>query len=46
MTTGAGNDIERATELCRNMVTKWGLSEKMGPLSYEEDEGEVFLGRQ
>ena len=46
VTTGASNDIHRATELARNMVTKWGLSEKMGPLSYEEDEGEVFLGRQ
>jgi len=46
VTTGASNDIQRATEIARNMVTKWGLSEKMGPLSYEEDEGEVFLGRQ
>ncbi len=46
VTTGASNDIHRATEIARNMVTKWGLSEKMGPLSYEEDEGEVFLGRQ
>ncbi len=46
VTTGASNDIHRATELARNMVTKWGLSDKMGPLSYEEDEGEVFLGRQ
>ena len=46
VTTGASNDILRATELARNMVTKWGLSEKLGPLSYEEDEGEVFLGRQ
>ncbi len=45
VTTGASNDIQRATELARNMVTKWGLSEKMGPLMYEEDEGEVFLGR-
>ena len=45
VTTGASNDIERATELARNMVTKWGLSEKLGPLSYSEDEGEVFLGR-
>ncbi len=45
VTTGASNDIERATELARNMVTKWGLSEKLGPLSYTEDEGEVFLGR-
>jgi cell division protease FtsH len=45
VTTGASNDIERATELARNMVTKWGLSGKMGPLSYSEDDGEVFLGR-
>jgi cell division protease FtsH len=44
VTTGASNDIERATQIARNMVVKWGLSEKMGPLSYEEDEGEVFLG--
>ncbi len=45
VTTGASNDIERATSLARNMVTKWGLSDKLGPLSYAEDEGEVFLGR-
>jgi cell division protease FtsH len=45
VTTGASNDIERATDLARNMVTKWGLSEKLGPLTYAEDEGEVFLGR-
>jgi len=45
VTTGASNDIERATELARNMVTKWGLSERLGPLTYSEDEGEVFLGR-
>ena len=45
VTTGASNDIERATELARNMVTKWGLSEKMGPLAYSEEDGEVFLGR-
>ena len=45
VTTGASNDIERATELARNMVSKWGLSEKLGPLAYSEDEGEVFLGR-
>jgi CHASE3 domain sensor protein len=45
VTTGASNDIERATDLARNMVTKWGLSDKLGPLSYSEDEGEVFLGR-
>jgi cell division protease FtsH len=45
VTTGASNDIERATEIARNMVTKWGLSDKLGPLSYSEEEGEVFLGR-
>jgi cell division protease FtsH len=45
VTTGASNDIMRATQLARNMVTKWGLSEKLGPLMYAEDEGEVFLGR-
>jgi len=45
VTTGASNDIERATEIARSMVTKWGLSEKLGPLTYSEDEGEVFLGR-
>ena len=45
VTTGASNDIERATEISRNMVTKWGLSDKLGPLTYSEDEGEVFLGR-
>jgi cell division protease FtsH len=44
VTTGASNDIHRATELARNMVTKWGLSERLGPLSYGEDSGEVFLG--
>lgn len=45
VTTGASNDIERATEIARKMVTQWGLSEKMGPLLYAEDENEVFLGR-
>ena len=44
VTTGASNDIERATEIARNMVTKWGLSEKLGPLTYSEEDGEVFLG--
>jgi cell division protease FtsH len=44
VTTGASNDIERATQLARSMVTKWGLSEKLGPLTYSEDDGEVFLG--
>ena len=45
VTTGASNDIERATDIARNMVTKWGLSDSLGPLAYSEDEGEVFLGR-
>jgi len=45
VTTGASNDIERATSLARNMVTKWGLSNKMGPLTYAEEENEVFLGK-
>ena len=44
VTTGASNDIERATEIARNMVTKWGLSDKLGPLTYGEEQGEVFLG--
>ena len=44
VTTGASNDIERATEIARSMVTKWGLSDKMGPLSYGEEDGEIFLG--
>jgi len=44
VTTGASNDIHKATEIARNMVTKWGLSERLGPLVYSEDEGEVFLG--
>ncbi len=43
-TTGAGNDIERATEIARRMVCEWGMSEKLGPLSYEKREGPVFLG--
>ena len=46
VTTGAQNDIQRVTEIARNMVTKWGLSDKLGPLAYGEDEGEVFLGHQ
>ena len=45
VTTGASNDIQRATEIARNMVTKWGLSERLGPLTYSEEEGEIFLGR-
>ncbi len=45
VTTGASNDIERATDIARNMVTKWGLSDKLGPLAYSDDNGEVFLGK-
>ncbi len=45
VTTGASNDIQRATQIARSMVTKWGLSEKLGPLLYDADEGEVFLGK-
>lgn len=45
VTTGASNDIKRATGLARNMVTKWGLSDKLGPLLYDDDNEEVFLGR-
>ena len=45
MTTGAGNDIERATEMARKMVCEWGMSEKMGPLTYGSKEEQVFLGR-
>ena len=46
VTTGASNDIERATELAHKMVKLWGMSEVMGPLAYGEEEGEIFLGRQ
>lgn len=45
VTTGAANDIEQATEIARNMVTKWGLSERLGPLTYSEEDAEIFLGR-
>ena len=45
VSTGASNDIERATQLARKMVTQWGFSEKMGPMLFAEEEGEVFLGR-
>ena len=45
VTTGASNDIERATGLARSMVTKWGLSTKLGPLAYAEEENEIFLGK-
>ncbi len=44
VTTGAGDDIKKATRLCRDMVTKWGLSERLGPLVYGDEDGEVFLG--
>lgn len=46
MTTGAGNDLERATELARKMVCEWGMSEKMGPLTFGKKEEAVFLGRE
>ena len=45
VTTGASNDIQRATDIARNMVTRWGLSDRLGPLAYGEEEEEVFLGR-
>jgi cell division protease FtsH len=45
-TTGAGNDIERATDVARKMVCEWGMSEKLGPLAYEKNDGPVFLGMQ
>jgi len=44
VTTGASNDIQRATEIARGMVTRWGLSDRLGPLTYSEEEQEVFLG--
>jgi cell division protease FtsH len=46
LTTGAGNDIERASELARKMVTEWGMSDRLGPLAYGAKEEEIFLGRQ
>lgn len=46
VSTGASNDIQHATHLARNMVTKWGLSDKLGPLLYAEDDSEVFIGKQ
>ncbi|MFM5381993.1 ATP-dependent zinc metalloprotease FtsH [Aeromonas veronii] len=45
VSTGASNDIERATEIARKMVTQWGMSERLGPMLYAEEDGEVFLGR-
>ena len=45
VTTGAQNDIERATRLARDMVTRWGLSDNLGPVAFEEEGGEVFLGQ-
>ena len=45
VTTGASNDIERASKMARSMVTKWGLSEKLGPMQYEDDESDGFMGR-
>ena len=45
MTTGAGNDLERATDLARRMVTEWGMSEKLGPLTFGKKEEQIFLGR-
>ncbi|MEE9255504.1 MAG: AAA family ATPase, partial [Pseudomonadales bacterium] len=44
ITTGASNDIEQATQLARSMVTQWGMSDRLGPIKYAEEEGEVFLG--
>lgn len=44
VTTGAGDDIKKATKLCRDLVTKWGLSDRLGPLVYGDEDGEVFLG--
>ncbi len=46
MTTGAGNDIERATDMARKMVCEWGMSERLGPLTYGKKEQEIFLGRE
>jgi cell division protease FtsH len=46
ITTGAGNDLERATDLARKMVCEWGMSEKLGPLTFGRKEEEIFLGRE
>jgi len=45
MTTGAGNDIEKATDLARRMVCEWGMSEKLGPMTFGKKGEEIFLGR-
>ncbi len=45
-TTGAGNDIERATEIARKMVCEWGMSEKLGPLTFGKKEEQIFLGKE
>jgi len=46
LTTGAGNDIERATDIARKMVCEWGMSERLGPLTYGQKDEEIFLGKQ
>lgn len=46
MTTGAGNDIERATEIARKMICEWGMSEKLGPVSFGKKDEQIFLGRE
>src|SRR5262249_56447370 len=46
LTTGAGNDLERATELARKMVCEWGMSKNMGPLTFGKKEEQIFLGRE
>ena len=46
MTTGAGNDIEQATQIARKMVTEWGMSESLGPMTFGKKNDEVFLGRE
>jgi cell division protease FtsH len=46
MTTGAGNDIEHATEIARKMICEWGMSEKMGPVTFGKKDEQIFLGRE
>jgi cell division protease FtsH len=46
MTTGAGNDIERATDMARKMVCEWGMSDRMGPVSFGKKDEQIFLGRE